>query len=65
MARYFLKGSLKLEGGRLYEVSGGKYVLDFYWDNEQFCTAENECSEEEAKEEFARRYGSLEGFYSK
>ena len=65
MARYFLKGSLKLDGGRLYEVSDGKYVLDFYWDNEEFCTAENECGEEEAKEEFVRRFGSLEGFYSK
>ena len=60
--KYYAKGAVKVVNGVAYAREGGKYVLDFYHDEDYLIKPENECSEEDAHKEFVRIYGTDEGF---
>lgn len=61
-AKYYLKGEIKVYQGKVYIREKGKYVLDFYHDEDYLIKPKNECSEEEALKEFQRLYKTTEGF---
>ncbi len=63
--KYYAKGEVKTVDGVAYSRHRGKYVLDFYHDDQDLIKPENECSEQEARREFVRIYGTDEGFNDK
>lgn len=62
--KYYAKGAVKVVNGVAYAREAGKYVLDFYHDEDYLIKPENECSREEALKEYVRINGTDEGFDS-
>lgn len=64
MVRYYLKGTVKVVGGRAYALGNdGRYELDFYHDYEDALVPEEECTKEEALENYVGINGTDDGFY--
>ena len=63
VVKYYANGEVKTVNGAVYSRYGGKYVLDFYHDDDDLVKPENECDRETALKEFVRIYGTSNGFY--
>ena len=62
--KYYANGYIKVLNGSVFVRENGTYVLDFYHDEDYLIKEENEVSEEKALEEFVKKYGNADGFYT-
>lgn len=54
----------RIEYGGIYELCGGHYIREFYFDDEEYIwNYAKEVTEEEALEEYLKRYSDKEEFY--
>ena len=62
--KYYCGGSIKVVGGTVYHMgNNGRYIWDFYHDEDDFIKPENECSKKEALKYYVSCNGTDEGFY--
>lgn len=62
--KYYNDGKIKTINGSIFVRKKGGWVLDFYRDDEDLISEENEVTEQAALEAYVNAYGTDDGFYT-